>query len=358
MRRRLSTAQLAATGITLVIVAVFPLLLGNQYLLSLAVGALILVILNASWNFLLGMAGVWNFGQLAFYAAGGYGAGLLMLHTSAPAGLALVAGGATGAALAVVLAFPTLRLFGVYTALLTFSFAEVIQFVVLNDNSGITGGPFGFPSIAGLYPSLGPRASLLAYYWTALGIAAVLMLALVLAMRSRFGLALSALRDSLPYAAARGASPLRYRVAAFAVSGFGAGIAGALYTDFNGTIQPGVMGLTPMSIYVTMLVVGGLGTVLGPVVGTGLLVVLQTLLVDHPAIELTILGACLLVIVVFFPRGIVGEAATIGRRFGAWLREEERETGEAAQPAEAMGPHAATPPTPASAPGKEEQVPR
>lgn len=326
-------AALAANVFVLLVVALLPLVYNDQYILSLIVTAFILIILNSSWNLLLGMAGVWNFGQLALYAAGGYGAGLLMLHSSIPAGAALVAGGATGAVLAAVLAFPTLRLFGIYTSLLTFSFAEVIQFVILNDNSGTTGGPFGLPYVAGLFPSLGATASMRAYYWTSLAIVVLVLIALVFIMRSRFGLGLRALRDSLPYAAARGLSPLRYRVAAFGISGFIAGVAGGLYTDFNGTIQPDVMGLTPMSIYVTMLVIGGLGTITGPVIGTALLVVIETLLVDHPAIELTILGIVLLVIVVFFPRGIVGEFSSLGRRFSSWLSEgEEAEVEPDAEP--------------------------
>jgi branched-chain amino acid transport system permease protein len=319
----LSPAQWAAWTVAVAVIAVVPLGYTDEYILSIIVTALILVILNSSWNFLLGMAGVWNFGQLAIYACGGYGAGLLMLEWSVPAWPALFAGGAIASAVSILLAFPTLRLYGIYTSLLTFSFAEVVLFVILNDNSGTTGGPFGLDFVNGLYPSLSPLASIRAYYWTALAVAVLTLFLIAAVMRTRFGMALRAVRDSLPYGAARGVSALRFRVLAFGFSGFIAGIAGALYTNFNNTIQPSVMGLTPMSIYVTMLVVGGLGTVLGPVVGTAILVTLQTLLVDHPAVELTILGSILLVIVVFFPRGLVGEAAGLARRFSAWLREEE-----------------------------------
>jgi len=319
----LSTAQWAAWTAAILVIALVPLGYTDQYILSIIVTALILVILNSSWNFLLGMAGVWNFGQLAIYACGGYGAGLLILEWGVPAWAALFAGGAIASAVSILLAFPTLRLYGIYTSLLTFSFAEVILFVILNDNTGTTGGPFGLDFVNGLYPSLSPLASMRAYYWTALLVAVLTLAAIAAVMQTRFGMALRAVRDSLPYGAARGISALRYRVLAFGFSGFIAGIAGALYTDFNNTIQPSVMGLTPMSIYVTMLVVGGLGTVLGPVLGTAILVTLQTLLVDHPGIELTILGSALLVIVVFFPRGLVGEAASLSRRFSAWLGEEE-----------------------------------
>jgi len=309
-------------------VALIPLVYRDQYILSLIVTTFILITLNSSWNFLLGVAGVWNFGHLAIYAAGGYGAGLIMIHSGVSAWLALLGGGLGAALISVALAFPTLRLFGIYTSLLTFSFAQVIQFVIVNDNSGITGGTFGLPLVRGLFPSLSPLGSMRAYYWTSLAVAALTVLAVAWIIHTRLGLALRAVRDSLAYGAARGVSALRYRVLAFGVSGFMAGIAGGLYASFNGSIQPSVMGLTAMSIYVTMLVIGGLGTVFGPVLGTALLMIIQTSLVDHPAVYLTILGSVLLVIVVFFPRGLVGEVGTLRRRVRDWLSEGEASEAE------------------------------
>ena len=136
---------------------------------------------------------------------------------------------------------------------------------------------------------------------------------------SRLGIALQTVRDAPAYAAARGVNPLKYRVLAFAISGFIAGIAGALYVSFNQSITPSVMGLTPMSIDVTMLVIGGLGTIGGPAIGTTLLTVIQTSLVDYPGIQLTILGTILLVIVVFVPGGIVGLIVRIKSRLSRWV---------------------------------------
>ncbi len=274
--------------------------------ISVAGMVLLVAAFPTSWNFVLGVAGVWNFGQLAIYALGGYGAGIIMLHTPLPPWLAVLGGGVVGAFASVLLAFPTLRLYGIYTSLLTFSFAEIIQYVIVNDGSGLTGGSFGFPIVKGLYSSLSPDASMRAYYWTILGVVVASTVALAAVSRSHLGIALRAVRDAPAYAAARGVSPLRYRVIAFAISGFLAGIAGALYLSFNQSISPSVMGLTPMSIDVTMLVIGGLGTVFGPLIGTTMLAIVQTSLVSHPGIELTVLGTFLLIVVVFVPGGLVG----------------------------------------------------
>jgi branched-chain amino acid transport system permease protein len=321
----------------IVLAALVPMIDSSQYGMDVLITMLIIMLLNVSWNFILGIAGVWNFGQLAIYAVGGYGAGLLLLHTSIPPWLAIIGGGLTGAVLAVLISVPTLRLFGIYTSLLTFAAAEVVQLVIQNDTSGTTGGTFGLPMVRGLFPSLSPLWNQRAWYWTCLGILIVAVAGTALLTRTTFGLGLRTLRDSLPYGSARGIAPLRHRILAFGVSGFAAGIAGALYTIYNGSIAPNVMGLTPMSIYVTMLVIGGMGTITGPLIGTAIVTVIEQLLIDHPGTEFTVLGAVLLAIVIFFPRGIAFEIEKMRRRVNAWMNEVEpvAEEGTAEFPARA-----------------------
>lgn len=325
----MTTGRWSLAGLAVLIAFAMPLVISNQYTLSVMVTTLILLVLNISWNFVLGVAGVWNFGQLALYALGGYGAGIIMLHSSVSPWLALLAGGVVAAIVAVLLSFPTLRLYGIYTSLLTFAFAEVIQYVILNDGSGLTGGSFGLPIVRGLYSSLSLNASTRAYYWTALAVVVIATLALAAAGHSRFGIALRGIRDAPAYAAARGVNPLRYRILAFAVSGFLAGIAGALYVSYDQSISPSVMGLTPMSVYVTMLVIGGLGTSTGPIIGTILVQIVATLLVTHPGAEFTILGLFLLVVVVFVPEGLTGLIARYYRRIAAWASEGEEAAEDA-----------------------------
>jgi branched-chain amino acid transport system permease protein len=331
-------------GVAVLIAFAIPLVITNQYTLSVMVTTLILLVLNISWNFVLGVAGVWNFGQLALYALGGYGAGIIMLHSSVSPWLALLAGGVVAAIAAVLLSFPTLRLYGIYTSLLTFAFAEVIQYVILNDGSGLTGGSFGLPIVPGLYNSLSLDASTKAYFWTVLAVVVIATIVLAAVGHSQLGIALRGIRDAPAYAAARGVNPLRYRIIAFAISGFLAGIAGALYVSYNQSISPSVMGLTPLSVYVTMLVIGGLGTSMGPIVGTILVQIVATLLVTHPSAEFTILGLFLLVVVIFVPDGLVGLIARYWRKVAAWAAEDEQVQGTpAAATAGTATPDAGTP---------------
>jgi branched-chain amino acid transport system permease protein len=307
------------------VAALVPFIDQSQYGMGVLIVALIICTLNVSWNFLLGIAGVWNFAQLAIYAAGGYGGGLLILHTGIPVWLAIPAGGLAGMLLAVVIAIPSLRLYGIYTSLLTFAAAEVVQLVIQNDDTGTTGGAFGLPPVSNMFGGLSPLWSQRAWYWLCLAVLVAAFLTISLVTRSPQGMALKALRDSLPYGAARGVDPRRFQIAAFALSGFIAGVAGALYTLYNGSISPTVMGLTPMSIYVTMLVVGGLGTFSGPLIGTAVLTVVQQALIDHPGTQLTVLGIVLLLIVLFFPKGLAAEAEKVRRRVVAWTEETEED---------------------------------
>ncbi|MFB3739595.1 MAG: branched-chain amino acid ABC transporter permease [Candidatus Velamenicoccus archaeovorus] len=325
--RALSAGERAGIAALVAVVALVPLVWSDDYAIGVMVTAMITLVLNISWNFVLGIAGVWNFGQLAIYALGGYGTGLLMLHTPLPPPLAILAGGVLAAGVSILLAFPTLRLHGIYTSLLTFSFAQVFLFIVVNDPAGLTGGSFGFPTVDGLYSFLSPTASLRAYFWTILAVVIAATLLVAWIRSSRLGIALRTIRDSPAYAAARGISPLKYRVIAFAISGFIAGVAGGLYLSYNQSFTTSAMGLTPMSIDVTMLVIGGLGTIWGPILGTSVLTGLQVSLVDYPGIQLTILGTILLVIVVFVPGGLVGLLSQIRSRISAWVAEDEGEAG-------------------------------
>ena len=122
--------KLAISSAVAILAVLIPFIDRSQYGMDVLVTMLIIMILNVSWNFILGVASVWNFGQLAIYAVGGYGAGLIILHTSIPPVIAIIGGGLTGTALAVIISVPTLRLYGIYTSLLTFAAAEVVQLVI------------------------------------------------------------------------------------------------------------------------------------------------------------------------------------------------------------------------------------
>jgi branched-chain amino acid transport system permease protein len=319
----MSPVRWVAVALGILLAAVFPLVYHDPYYMTIIVTAEVVLVLNISWNFILGVAGVWNFGQLAIYALGAYSSGWLMLHQDwLPTPLAIVGGGLFSAAISLALAIPTLRLFGIYTSLLTFSFAQVVQYAAVNDPRGLTGGSFGFPAVPGLFSNAPENDRLRDYFWVCAGVIVVSCFAVAWLRQSRLGYALRSARDAPAYTAARGVDLRAARIAAFGISGFLAGIAGSLYLCFQQSFTTSQMGLTLMSIDVTMLVIGGLGTVTGPLIGTAIVTVIQTKLIDYPGWQLTVLGAFLLVIVVFVPGGVVGLLSRADRRIRAWVAED------------------------------------
>jgi branched-chain amino acid transport system permease protein len=303
-----------------VLALAFPLIAPNRSWITVATLAMIWITLNQSWNLVLGFSGVWNFGQLAFYAIGAYTAALLSLHSSLPPFANLLLGGLAASVIAIILSIPVLRLRGIYVSLLTFGFAEVIRLLIIADKSGATGGTYGLSGFAGFeFTDLDLASIANVNYWIALGFAVLATVVVLLIMRTPLGNGFIALRDNPSLAAARGLSPRTYQMLVFAVSGFIAGIAGGLYAFVFGVVAPTLMGLGPMTLLVTMLVVGGLGTVMGPVVGTLIISLVQAQLEQWPEVRLMLLGTVLLVMILAWPRGLVPVFAELNRKFQRWL---------------------------------------
>ena len=314
-------------GIFLVIGLVLPWLIPNDYIISLIILILIYALLNQSWNLTIGMCGIWNFGQLAIFAIGGYVQCIVTLRTGLSPWPTLVISGLVAAVAALVLILPALRLRGIYAALLTFAFAEVFRLLVISDESGLTGGSFGIGGAPGLFDWLSLDAAQRAYLWLMVALCVVAALLIFRIMQSPFGIALTTLRDSTRYSIGMGVNRRAHVLLAQALSGFLAGLAGALYAAYYSSISPVVMGLTPMGILVLMIVIGGMGTVLGPIVGTFVVMVLTEVLRDTGEFRLVALGAVLLVILAFKPAGVTGLASDIFHSVKRWTEEGDGDGG-------------------------------
>jgi branched-chain amino acid transport system permease protein len=314
---------LAVAGVV-ALAALLPIAWPNDYVIDVALTALIWMILNQSWNLQLGIGGIWNFGQLAIFAIGAYVSALVSLHWGLPAWTAMLIGGLGAAVGSLIIAIPVLRLRGIYASLLTFSFGEVVRLLVISDDSGVTGGTFGLSGVPDLaFGGLSPDARQRAYYWLALVLVVLTAVLIYVFIHSPLGAALKALRDSPGYAAARGVSPMRMQVITFTTSAFLAGIAGAFYAHYFGVISPSVMGLGPMALFVTMLVIGGLGTFAGPMLGTALVMLVSEYLRDYQEARLIIVGLILLVVIVVAPLGLVPALQGAWARLQRWMAEEQ-----------------------------------
>jgi len=287
--------------------------LANEYTLFVGNLMMLYIILALGLNLLVGFAGQLAFANAAMYGIGAYGAGLLQVKVGLPFWLAIPAGAVAATAIGTLLAFPALRLSGIYLALATLAFAQATQWVLLHWQS-VTFGAGGFAVPEPSFKALGLSADHGVYYVTWV----VTVLLLVFAwhvVRSRTGRAFVAMRDTEVAAQALGVDLLKYKAMAFALSAFYAGTAGALYCSVLDYVSPESFDLFQMVLHKAMIVVGGLGSVVGSVLGASVLIYLLEVLREFKATQEIVFGALLLAFVLFQPRGLV---EFLKRRVPGW----------------------------------------
>ncbi|PTM87762.1 branched-chain amino acid ABC transporter permease [Mycoplana dimorpha] len=298
----------------IVLLALLPALV-NNYWLRIATGALMWAGLACSWNMLGGYAGYINFGQSAFFGLGAYTSALLMGDPlSLPFFATIPAGIVVTAIFAIIIGAPTLRLRGAYFAIATWAFAEVLtQFVNVVDFTGGIGG-------LNLPPFLDER-----FFYFTMFAAAVLTYLVTWALfeRSRFGLKVKALRDHEPAAEAMGINTALVKLQTFLLSAVTASVFGSIFAYWVTFINPkSVFGGDITDQMVVMVLLGGLGSLWGPAIGgVGLFVVNRLIWMNwgDTAFYIAILGAAIVLVVLFLPNGIVGLFAKRPARSGTVL---------------------------------------
>jgi branched-chain amino acid transport system permease protein len=293
---RIGTGALVAVALAL---AAVPQVLDANFVQQLT-SLLIFLILAVMWNALAGYAGLVSVGQQAFIGFGAYGT-IYLTQRDVPPYLAMIMAALGAAVLAAVLSVLVLRLRGGQFAVGTWVVAETIALLVVLDQS--LGGGTGI-SLRGLnvYP---PHVRAAYTYWLTLGFAVLLLVVLFLVLRNRTGVALQSIRDDEPAAASLGVRVGRLKFALFVLAGFGCGAAGALTLANTLFIQPqSIFGVQWSAYMIFMVLVGGIGTFEGPILGAILFFLVQYQFADYGAWYLIGLGAVALVFALFLPRGL------------------------------------------------------
>lgn len=284
----------------LVVVALLPQLLTDYWIYMLTV-VLVYGIAAIGYNVLLGNAGQVSLAPAAFFAIGAYS-----LTIGDQKGLPLIVGGLVGVGISVVvsvlLGLITLRLSGFYLALSTLSLATLVQ-QLAGSQRAITGGWGGTNAPAINWFHVGYGTVVDEFYTVALAIIVVAILTRNL-LRSYFGRALAAVRDTDVAAGCSGINPLRYRLMAFVISGVYASVAGCFYTGLVGYIDPGQFGLSLTVAMVGMVVLGGLGSVVGSVVGSGFFVLVPQLFQVAKSTQIIAFGVAIMLAMVLLPGGL------------------------------------------------------
>ncbi|WP_419906346.1 branched-chain amino acid ABC transporter permease [Hoeflea sp.] len=251
----------------LAVLLLVPVFAIDSYTRHLFIIAFLYAIIASNWNLSLGHCGVFNFGHLTFFGVGVYTAAILAKTVGVNPWVAIVAGGATAALAAFMIAAPVARLKGIYVVLVTFAFGQLVMQLVLSQ-AQITGGAEGMVRIP--YLRLGDYSFLkdykLGYYYAALFLLVVSTVFLLAVVSSPFGKSLKAVRDAEDYAAARGISISRQRITVLVLSAIFTGIAGGFYAIYLRVASPDVFGFGTLSLALSMVLIGGTGTVYGPIV--------------------------------------------------------------------------------------------
>ncbi len=276
----------------------------NNYYFTLLNIIGIHAILVVGLNLLLGYAGQISLGHAAFFGLGAYTSGILTATCGVNPWLALPAGLVVSGAAAFLVGVPALKLRGYYLAMATLGFG-IIVYIIFNQTQELTGGPSGLSgipslSVAGFPLDTPDRIFLL--IWPVLGVILLLSANLV---DSRLGRALRALHDSEAAAQSLGVNTARAKMIIFVWSALYASLAGSLYAHTLNFIAPTSFGFMFSIKLVTMVVVGGMASIWGSLLGAAVLTVLPELLVVFHDYEIIIFGGILMVVMIFLPRGLV-----------------------------------------------------
>jgi branched-chain amino acid transport system permease protein len=301
------------------IAVALPFLTDSMFILNLLVLMLIMIIFASAWN-LLAFSGQGSLGHAAFFGIGAYASTLIAVQSGLSPFITIFLGATVAAFIGVLIGLTCVRLKEWFLAMVTFGFAIIVQTLTVSVLAPITGGWDGIASPRLISPSIAGYQVL--EYYAVLAITIASVVAIWYIMKSRIGLAFLAIRENELEARAAGVDPVRYRLLAFAISAYLAGVAGALEIHHIGYLTPELYGVDNSFWPITYVILGGLGTLAGPVVGT---IVLTVIWEGLKATGLTfgryvIVGFILILTIIFLPKGLVN----LPERVQVWWKERRR----------------------------------
>lgn len=289
--------------------ALMGALIGDSYIHHIFILVFIWCIVIASWDLILGYAGIFNYAQLVFFTFGAYGSAMLSIYAGLSPLLSIGVAGLIGAVVGMVIAVPSLRLKGEYIALFTFAVHLALPPLIqqgkaigMGGNSGLLGIPW--LNLFGYQVSSIDRMT---WYWVSLffGSICVYLIYFVI-LRGRIGLAFIAMRDADAFAQAIGVNAYKYKFLAFVISAVFTAVAGGLYAHYTTVVTPKILGTEFFLMAMVMLAIGGMGRFPGAVFGVFIVVIGNELLRSFDDYRLLLLGIAVVLTVIYLPNGIAG----------------------------------------------------
>jgi branched-chain amino acid transport system permease protein len=285
-------------------VLIVPFFLQGSYFLNVAVFIGINTMLAIALNLLLGYAGQISLGHAAFFGLGAYLSAIFTTNYGLNPWIAMICSAVTAASLAFIIGFPILKLKGHYLAMATLGFGIII-YIIFNETVGITGGPSGFSGIPNIHISSLVFDSDLSNYYLIWIFTLVVMLLSINLSQSRIGRALRAIHDSEVAARVMGVNARLLKVQIFTASALISAVAGSLYAHTMTFISPASFGFNFSIELVTMVIIGGLGSIYGSFLGAAILTILPEFLRVLQDFDIVVYGLMLILITMFMPGGLI-----------------------------------------------------
>ncbi|MET3289777.1 UNVERIFIED_CONTAM: branched-chain amino acid transport system permease protein [Brevibacillus sp. OAP136] len=290
----------------------------SGFVLSVGFSLFISIALAQSWNLIAGYTGLVSLGHAAFFGIGAYATGVLMTKLDMGFFLAFVLGAVISTLFAVIVASPMFRFRGFYFTIGTLVLAEALRVWMINWE--FTG------SAIGIMMPIENWFSESSFYYLALILAVASVLILYIITKSRLGIGLRAIRDNEKSARNSGVNIFRTKLTAFSIASFIAGLAGGVQAEYMGTIEPySIFSMGWTILVLNIVMIGGIGTIAGPIIGAVLVTILNLLLKGSGAWDMIIMAIILVLVIRFMPTGIWG---TIAGKFRKYRSKRAGEVGQ------------------------------
>ena len=292
------------------VMGVMPLFFGGtDYIMNILIMILIWAVVASCWDVIMGFAGIFSFGQVAFYVIGAYSSAILSVSLDIPPVFAIIMAGVITAMTGVIVGLICLKLAGPYVALVTFAVHMTLVPFLRGPlgraiGSGGSQGILTIPPID-LFGYVFSSEQLVPFFYLAFFLTIVCTLVLVLIIKSYWGTAFLALKDSENFATSLGISAFKYKLMVFAITSFITGLFGALYVHYVGMLSTKMLSMDVFTILMIMMVIGGIGKYPGVVVGAVITVTLNQLLAPLGMYRPLIMGAIVVLLVLFLREGVI-----------------------------------------------------
>jgi branched-chain amino acid transport system permease protein len=295
------------------VMGIMPLFFGTtDYIMNILIMILIWAVVASCWDVIMGFAGIFSFGQVAFYVIGAYASAILSVSFDIPPVFTIVLAGLITAMMGVLVGLICLKLAGPYVALVTFAVHMTLVPFLRGPlgraiGSGGSQGILTIPPI-NLFGYVFSSEHLVPFFYLTLFLTIICTLVLVLIIKSYWGTAFLALKDSENFATSLGISAFKYKLMVFALTSFITGVFGALYVHYVSMLSTKMLSMDVFTILMIMMVVGGIGKYPGVVIGAVITVTLNQLLAPLGMYRPLIMGAIVVVLVLFLRDGVLGLA--------------------------------------------------